>query len=70
MYLDQHNLFDVGVKVEDMARISFLRQQDIQVLCEKVKGITGKVKVKQDELKSSKAKMNLIKQSISSRNEK
>ena len=63
MYLDQHNLFGVGVRVEDMARISFLRQQDVQILCEKVKAITGKVKVKQEELKSSKTKIEIIKRS-------
>ena len=63
LYLDEHNLFEPGVQVEEMTRISFLRQQDIRVLCDKVKAMTEQMKKKQELMDSAKIKMDGEKQS-------
>lgn len=63
LYLDQHNLFDPDMKVEEMTKLSFIRQQDIQIICDKIKSITEKIKKKQDVLQQIEKKMNNVKES-------
>lgn len=61
--MDQHNLFDPDMKVEEMTKLSFIRQQDIQIICDKIKSITEKIKKKQDVLQQIEKKMNNVKES-------
>lgn len=48
-----------------MTKISFLRQQDIHILCDKVKKITEQVKKKQKEADGTQGKMDSVKESNS-----
>lgn len=63
LYLDQHNLFDPDMKVEEMTKLSFIRQQDIQVICDKIKTITEQIRKKQVVLQQVELKMNNVKES-------
>ena len=73
LYLDQHMSFDPGrlvnemtfieVSEEDMAKISFLRQQDITKICEKISSVTLRVKKKQGELDVMQARLEGVKMS-------
>lgn len=51
------------MKVEEMTKLSFIRQQDIQIICDKIKSITEKIKKKQDVLQQIEKKMNNVKES-------
>lgn len=51
------------MKVEEMTKLSFIRQQDIQIICDKIKSITEHIKKKQDLLQQIEKKMNNVKES-------
>ena len=44
MYLDQHA--EDAANVDEMAKVSFLRQQDVAFICNKIKKVTKDVKEK------------------------
>lgn len=51
------------MKVEEMTKLSFIRQQDIQVICDKIKTITEQIRKKQVVLQQVELKMNNVKES-------
>ena len=63
MYLDQHSLFDTEVSEEQMARISFQRQQDVNVLCGKIKQVTKQEKEKTRVKEEARAEWENVKKS-------
>lgn len=63
MYLDQHSLFDREVSEEEMARISFQRQQDVNVLCGKIKQVTKQEKEKKRAREEARAEWEKVKTS-------
>lgn len=53
----------IDVSEEDMAKISFLRQQDITKICEKISSVTLSVKKKQGNLEVIQARLEGVKES-------
>lgn len=63
LYLDQHNLFESDMKVEEMTKLSFIRQQDIHVLCDKIKVMTEQIRNKHIVLEQVEKNMNDVEES-------
>ena len=62
--MDQHSLFDKEVSEEEMARISFQRQQDVNVLCGKIKQVTKQEKEKKRVIEETRAEWEKVKESV------
>lgn len=62
--MDQHSLFDKEVSEEEMARISFQRQQDVNVLCGKIKQVTKQEKEKKRVIEETRAEWEKVKKSV------
>ena len=61
MYLDQHA--EDAANVDEMAKVSFLRQQDVAVICDKIKKVTKDVKEKKRQIAELSGKIDSVKQS-------
>lgn len=62
MYLDQH-MDDAMMNADEMAKMSFLRQQDVTFICEKIKKVTKEVKEKKRQMDEMNGRMESVKKS-------
>ena len=62
MYLDQH-MDDAMMNADEMAKMSFLRQQDVTFICEKIKKVTKEVKEKKRQMDEMNGRMGSVKKS-------
>lgn len=62
MYLDQH-MDDAMMNADEMAKMSFLRQQDVAFICEKIKKVTKEVKEKKKQMDEMNGRMESVKKS-------
>ena len=61
MYLDQHA--EDAANVDEMAKVSILRQQDVAFICDKIKKVTKDVKEKKKQISELSGKIDSVKQS-------
>lgn len=62
MYMDQHMTASESVKEDEMAKESFLRQQDVTFICEKIKKVTAQLKAKKAEVSAIEKKIDGVRQ--------
>ena len=61
MYMDQHMTSEL-LKEDEMAKKSFLRQQDVAFICEKIKKVTMQLKEKKVEVSVLEEKIEGVRQ--------
>ena len=61
MYLDQHT--EDAMHADEMAKMSFLRQQDVAIICDKIKKVTKEVKEKKKQMDALNGQMESVKRS-------
>ena len=63
IYIDHTNVFDTSMNDDEMMKNSFIRQQDTNILCNKIKTITNNIKSKQKVVDKKQNEMNVVKKS-------
>ena len=63
IYIDHTNVFDTSMNDDEMMKNSFIRQQDTNILCNKIKTITNNIKSKQKVIDKKQNEMNVVKKS-------
>ena len=56
-------MFDTSLNDDEMMKNSFIRQQDTNILCNKIKTITNNIKSKQKVVDKKQNEMNVVKKS-------
>ena len=63
IYIDHTNVFDTSMNDDEMMKNSFIRQQDTNILCNKIKTLTNNIKSKQKVVDKKQNEMNVVKKS-------
>ena len=63
IYIDHTNVFDTSMNDDEMMKNSFIRQQDTNILCNKIKTLTNNIKSKQKVVDKKQNEMNAVKKS-------
>lgn len=61
--MDHNNVFDTSLNDDEMMKNSFIRQQDTNILCNKIKTLTNNIKSKQKVVDKKQNEMNAVKKS-------